>query len=129
MGTRPSATPAVGNLQHFLPAPHVLGVKLSDKVSNQELYTRTEQPAMPDMLRLHRLRWLGHLAREPDESPLLQLLSAHTVPGFEGRQAGRQRTWIACAEADLREKGLPVVGWFDLAQDRKAWADKIAISK
>jgi hypothetical protein len=104
------------------------GISWHEHVTNEEVYALTQQPAIATMLRRHRLRWLGHLARQPGGSPLLQLLFATRIAG-QGGVGSEQNTWRACAYKDLSElsertgmRDLLPVNWFELAQDRKGWA-------
>ena len=39
------------------------------------------QTSMDDLLRRHKVRWLGHAARKPDDVMVMQLLFAHSIPG------------------------------------------------
>ena len=40
------------------------------------------QTSMDDLLRRHKVRWLGHAARKPDDVMVMQLLFAHSIPGL-----------------------------------------------
>ena len=45
------------------------------------LLARTGQANMADHMRRHRVRWLGHAARKPNDVMVKQLLFAHSIPG------------------------------------------------
>ena len=52
-----------------------------DGPSTAELQTRTSQANMADHMRRHRVRWLGHAARKPNDDMVKQLFFAHSIPG------------------------------------------------
>ena len=51
-----------------------------DGPSTAELLARTGQANMADHIRRHRVRWLGHAARKPNDVMVKQLLFAHSSP-------------------------------------------------
>ena len=66
----PSTTPLLtATLTKRLNAAHhrwlrgILGISWKDKVTNEEVRTRTEQQSMDNILRERRFRWLGHVIR------------------------------------------------------------------
>ena len=80
--------------------------------------------ALPVLLRARRLKWLGHLARMRDRRVAKQLLFADEVPRG-ARQVGRpQLVWADQARADLaiRREALRGRRWYEVAQNRQAWA-------
>ena len=44
----------------------ILGVRWSDRITNNEILERADIPSMCTLLRKHRLRWLGHVRRMDD---------------------------------------------------------------
>ena len=105
----------------------ILGVSRLDRVSNQALYARAGVSAMEELLRVRRLKWLGHVARMRDQRVAKQLLFAHEVPGG-GRRVGRpQLCWADLARGDLeaRREQLGARRWFDVAHSRAAWASVV----
>ena len=55
----------------------ILGVRRGPgMMSNDRLYSITGQTPISQWLRMHRLRWLGHVARMPDSSNVKRLLFA-----------------------------------------------------
>ena len=98
-----------------------------DGPSIAELLARTSQANMADhMRRRHRVRWLGHAARKPNDVMVKQMLFAHSNPGHP-RPMGRPRlSWMDTAMHDMGSLGrmlhidLPR-DWANLAQYRDVW--------
>ena len=59
-----------------------------DGPSTAELLACIGQANMADHMRRHRVRWLGHTARKPNDIMVKQLLFAHSIPGHP-RPMGR----------------------------------------
>ena len=55
-----------------------------DGPSTTLLLARTSQANMADHMRWHRVRWLGHAARKPNDVMVKQLLFAHSISGVQG---------------------------------------------
>jgi hypothetical protein len=68
------------------------------------------------MIKLRRMRWIGHLARIGNAYRIL-------VGKPEGkRPLGRpRRRWMDNSKMDLRGIRCGVMDWFDLSQDRDKW--------
>ena len=84
---------------------------------NAEIREMTGVPLLSDVVRSHRLRWAGHVARRGENSLLQKVLNA--VP--EGRRpAGRpRRRWRDAVSEDLRLLGRDE-DW-QIAKDRQDW--------
>jgi hypothetical protein len=92
---------------------------------NEELYRLTGQPAISCLLRAHRLRWLGHVARGNDKGAVKQLMFAHEIPGL-ARQRGRPHgTWPDVANGDVN---VARVGgdWYAKCQNRGVWKNVVS---
>ena len=77
-----------------------------DGPSTAELLARTSQANMADHMRRHRVRWLGHAARKPNDVMVKQLLFAHSIPG-QPRPVGRPHlTWMDTAMHDMDSPAL-----------------------
>mmetsp|Transcript_3992 Transcript_3992/g.8623 ORF Transcript_3992/g.8623 Transcript_3992/m.8623 type:complete len:201 (+) Transcript_3992:2650-3252(+) len=63
----------------------LLHISRLDHVSNEVLYRRAHTKALSELLREHRLRWLGHVARRSDSRFIKQLLFAHSLEGKRRR--------------------------------------------
>jgi len=103
----------------------ILGIRLGpDVISNADLYARCDQAPISALLRAHRLRWLGHVARmDPASSTVHQLLFAKAPSHHNGRGRGApQTTWPRAVWHDL---GLlsRQASWLQDCQDRSIWRD------
>jgi hypothetical protein len=58
----------------------------------EELYELTDQQSISSLIRMHRLRWLGHLARQVPDTPSYQRsLPMVCPPTIESGQAFTKR--------------------------------------
>jgi hypothetical protein len=106
----------------------ILGISRLDLVPNAELFVRAGVPCLSELLRRHRLRWLGHLARMPNERWAKQLLFAHEVPGGSRRVGRPSVVWAGLVREDLANRQVVLAGrsWCTVAQDRAAWKAVVA---
>ena len=75
-----------------------------------------------ELVTRRRLRWLGHVVRMgEDRLPPQMLYGSLEGRGKVGRPVGR---WKDMIEGDIRKR--EVIGWYDLAQDRKLWRSVVA---
>jgi hypothetical protein len=86
------------------------------KLHNEELRDLYTSPSIIRIIKSRRMRWVGHVARMGEKRDVYRLL----VGKSEGkRPLGRpRRRWIDNIEMGLLEKGVSVVDWIGLAQDR-----------
>ncbi len=91
-----------------------------DRLTTNELAQRLGMPlTIGDVLKQHRLRWLGHVARMEDQRLPKQLLFGE---GTATRpRHGPKRRWRDLATADIRAQEIPESEWYALAQDREGW--------
>jgi hypothetical protein len=89
------------------------------KLYNEELYNLYSSPNIIRIIKSRRMRWAGHVARMGEKRNVYRLLAGKP----EGkRPLGRsRRRWIDNVKMDLLERGLSVVSWTGLAQDRYSW--------
>jgi hypothetical protein len=89
------------------------------KLHNEELLNFYSSPSIIRIIKLRRIRWVGHVARMGEKRNVYKLL----VGKPEGkRPLGRpRRRWMDNIKMDLLEIGLNVVDWIGLAQDRCRW--------
>jgi hypothetical protein len=110
----------------------ILGKRLSDRISNRDLYSRCHADTIEVMLASRQLRWLGHLGRMEDTRLAKQMLySTMYMPGrcraVGGTRAHSLSRTYRVLEGTymrapaLRARGLEVPrrsNWFTLCQDR-----------
>ena len=82
----------------------ILGISWRNRISNEEVRRRTDQPPLTDTIRTTRLKYFGHIARaDPsmDHSRALRA-SVALLPRDWKRRAGPPRhTWLRTVESDL----------------------------
>ena len=102
---------------------------------NAEVYAATQHPALSDLLRKHRLRWLGHVARMQDSTSVKQLLFSTASRVGPDRQAGVQRrvqgapamAYTRVLLSDVQSVltgtgGMPSAqAWYQTSLDRTRW--------
>ena len=102
-----------------------------DGPSTAELLARTGQANMADHMRRHRVRWLGHAARKPNDVMFKQLLFAHSIPGHP-RPIGRPHLrWMDTAMHDMDSLGRTLQidlprDWASLALHRDVWRGMVS---
>ena len=85
-----------------------------DKITNTDLYDRTNCESWSRTIKRRRLNWLGHLYRLPEETPARQALTEYNRK--TKRPVGRPKpTWIAQINREIRPEDVAY------ANDRKAW--------
>ena len=60
--------------------PHLTDYSLNKGSSTAELLARTGQANMADHMRRHRVRWLGHAARKPNDVMVKQQVKHQETP-------------------------------------------------
>jgi hypothetical protein len=84
------------------------------KLHNEELHSLYSSLSIIRIIKSRRMRWAGHVARMGEKRNVYRLL----VGKPEGRP---RRRWIDNIKMDLLERGVNVVDWIGLAQDRYSW--------
>ena len=92
-------------------------VKLIDHVHTDQLLIKLGVIDIIECLRLHQLRWYGHVVRS---TAMINQITTLAVPGTCGR--GRPRkTWTECVVYDLNTYNLNDVD----PHDRETWRKRI----
>ncbi len=102
----------------------MLNIKWPHKITNEDLYNRTNQEKWSAKIRLRRLKWLGHLMRLPEESPTR--LALEEALRIVKRPQGRPKTtWISMMNGELKKINSKLyIGSLHLAEEtnnRKRW--------
>jgi hypothetical protein len=89
------------------------------KLHNDELHSLYSSPNIVRVIKLRRMRWVGHVACLGEGRGVYRAL----VGRPEGnRPLGRPRCrWEDNIKLDLRGIGIDKVNWIQLAQDRVQW--------
>ena len=106
----------------------LLGVRLSDGLSNMALYARCGSRSLKDMLEGRQLRWQGHLRRMPDERLAKHMLYSTVVargarhvgcqaPRLRERYMQLARTRMSCAGLSRSAQR----SWYLTCKDKAAW--------
>jgi hypothetical protein len=88
-------------------------------MSNDELHARTKVAPISVLIKMYRLRWLGHAARGGLVRVVPQLLFAHTVAGDYPTRARGVHMWLDAARLDVAE--FLGSDWYLQCHDRGAW--------
>ena len=97
-------------------------------MTNIEVYKRTKEKPCSGIIRLRRLKWIGHLMRLDEDTPArLALEEFHRkVKKPRGKQ---KTTWVKCANEDLNSFNFPILESAELklvVTDRTRWRALIA---
>ena len=89
------------------------------KIHNEELNDLYCSPSTVRVIKLIRMRWVGHVARMGERRGVYRVV----VGKPEGeRPLGRPRCrWEDNIKVDLQEVGCGGMDWIELAQDRDRW--------
>ena len=89
----------------------ILGVRLSDRHTNEHIRKSCGVATLSAYITAHRLRWLGHVGRM-EEGRLPHIAMFSSLHGDVRRKVGRPRhTWEKCVCADLEVLGEDEVTW------------------
>ena len=93
-------------------------VSLKDRIRNETILGWCKVASVSNIVSYRRLRWLGHLARMPDERLPKRVLFGHTDgSGVRGKS---QKQWVDYVREDLQFAGLSFT-WWRKSQDRAGW--------
>ena len=107
----------------------VIGVRYPQIITNADLYRRTGSQPVSALIRLARLKLLGHICRLPGEAPAQEAMSAYYVrEGGEKIFRGRPPSTLPIVLAiELSRANISLKSTQDLqtlrksARDRKEW--------
>jgi hypothetical protein len=98
------------------------------RLHNEDLYNLYSSPTIIRVIKLRRMRWMGHVARMGEGRGANRILEGR----HEGRRPlGRPRLrWEDNIKMDLQEVGWGGMDWTTLAQDAsRCWALVNAVMK
>jgi hypothetical protein len=90
---------------------------------NDELHSLYSSPNIVRVIKSRRMRWAGHVARLWKGRGVYRFLIGKPE---SKRSLGRlRRRWEDNIKMDLREIGIDVANWIQLAQHRVQWRDVV----
>ena len=97
----------------------ILNIHWPDTISNQDLWQKTAQQPVEEVIKRRRWGWIGHTLRKPNTCITRQALRWN--PQGTRKRGRPKNTWRRDLEADITQSGLT---WKQLerkAQDRNIW--------
>ena len=92
---------------------------------NDEIFNLYSEPNIVNIIKVAKLRWIGHIMRMEEENTTRRLT---LLRPDGGRMSGRPKLrWMDDIEEDLRK--LCVSGWRRKALDRKVWRNVLRVAR
>lgn len=102
----------------------ILDTTWRDHVTNNTVLERTGVPSMFTLLKLRRMRWLGHVTRMVDGRIPKDLLYGELASGRRPTGRPQLRFKDAC-KRDLKQLNIDINTWEAAAADRSAWRCRV----
>ena len=106
----------------------ILKIHYPNKISNEDLYSRTGVEPWSQDIKKRRLRWTGHMMRLDETTPVRQALNEATRKAGK-KKRGNHKTWIKVINEDLSnidpEMSIDSQKLVKEASDRNGWNRKI----
>jgi len=102
----------------------ILNIHWTERITNNEVHSRTQQPLLSDAVHSRRLCLFGHICRADLNQDHSRALYASTIglhKHWRRRPARPRQTWLRTIENDLRPLNLGLATAQRLAQNRTAW--------
>ena len=104
----------------------ILGIRWSDRVTNNEIIQREHMPSIEAMLLSQQRTWTGHVVRANDDR--LPKAVVHDEPWQAKRNVGRPHLgYMHCTKRHLHVADINKRHWEEMAHDRSAW--RTAVNK
>ena len=71
------------------------------------MYRITKQEAWSKIIKIRRLKWLGHLYRLKKETPAVKSLN-YALGKFKKNKGGQKQTWIKSIEQQLKTMNINI---------------------
>ena len=97
----------------------ILNIYWPQKISNAELWEKTEQHPVEEDIRRRKWRWLGHTLRKPPENITRKALTWN--PQGKRKRGRPRNTWRRNLESEAARTGLHWRNIEKIAQDRSKW--------
>ena len=93
------------------------------KLHHEELTDLYSLPNIIQVIKLRRMRWVGHVARMEEGRGVYRVLVGKPE---EKRPHGKpRRRWEDNIKMGLQEVGCGGMDWIELAQDRDRWRERV----
>lgn len=102
----------------------ILNIHYPAIISNSDLYARTKEKAWSVRIENRRLRFLGHILRLPEETPVRSAWRESLRPHRRPRGAPKL-TWQRQISSDLKKRGVQLQDALSLAKDRGSWRSSV----
>ena len=102
----------------------VFNVKYPVIVTNNEIYEKTKQIPWSKVIKIRRLRFLGHICRL-DESTPVRISLQYAIDTHKKKQGRPKTTWIKIVEKQLKDLNITLSNMFIIANDREQWRQLI----
>uniref|UniRef100_A0AAV2JEM2 Ig-like domain-containing protein n=1 Tax=Knipowitschia caucasica TaxID=637954 RepID=A0AAV2JEM2_KNICA len=97
----------------------ILKIRWPEKISNEELWTKTNRQPVDEAILQRRWRWIGHTLRKSASSITRQSLTWN--PQGKRKRGRPRNTWRRDLDADVKQMGKTWGQLERLAQNRDAW--------
>ena len=97
----------------------ILRIHWPEKISNKELWRRTEQQSAEEEVIRRRWRWIGHTLRKPGDNITRYALKWN--PQGKRKRGRPRNTWRRDLDADTKRTGFSWAQLENVAQDRVHW--------
>ena len=108
----------------------IIGINLSDRMSNEKTLDITGQPPIKNILHRNRLRWFGHVNRMMNTDNEPSLVKNRTSSYFpwekRPRNFGIRRRWDDKIQNDIGT--LNITNWRRQTLNRDQWRELININ-
>lgn len=103
---------------------HILNIRWPEKISNTDLWSRTNQKPVGRDIKERKWRWIGHTLRKPIDNITRQALDWNPQGK---RKVGRpKQTWRRSVECEMKEAGMTWTQLKKIAQNRVRWRGVVA---
>jgi len=89
------------------------------RLHNEELNDLYSSPNIVRVIKIEKMRWVGHVARMGEERRAYRVLLGK--PEGKRRLGRPRRRWVDNIRLDLQEVGCEYMDWIGLAHDRDRW--------
>ncbi|XP_061191532.1 uncharacterized protein LOC133199675 [Saccostrea echinata] len=101
----------------------ILKIFWLNKISNEELYERTQTAAISDQIKEKRWKWIGHVLRK-ETSDIPRVALRWTPPGKRNRGRPKE-TWRRSVEKEMKEQGWTWGKVQQMSVDRQRWRSSV----